>query len=310
MASDLLSLIGNTPLVELRACSPRPGLRLFAKLEGQNPSGSVKDRIVSYMVGRARADGRLKPGQEIVEATTGNTGLALAMVGRRLGHRVRVIVPGNTYGELTRALEAWGAKVEMVPAALGIASAIEAARDIARRDSSFLLGQFESPDNPRCHYETTAAEILSQCPEINVFVCGLGTGGTAMGVGKRLKEQDPAIQVVVAEPHPGHRLQGMRNFEDGYVPPILDRRGIDGKILVTTNNAIRAMRELMTREGILAGFSSGAVLYAALKWAQKIEAGNIVLLFADSGWKYLNSPAFSHEEPRPDDEDLEDTLWW
>jgi cysteine synthase len=310
MSSDLLGLIGNTPLVELKSCAPKPGLRLFAKLEGQNPTGSVKDRIVSYMLARAQVDGRLKPGQEIVEATTGNTGLALAMVGRRLGHRVRVVVPDNTYMELTRALRAWGAEVEMVPAGLGIASAIEAARDIARRDGSFLLNQFDSGDNPRCHYETTATEILGQCPEVSVFICGLGTGGTAMGVGRRLKEHNPRIQVIAAEPHPGHRLQGMRSLDDGYLPSILDARLLDGKILVTAGNAMRGMQELLAREGILAGFSSGAVLYVALKWAQKIEVGNIVLLFADSGWKYLHSPAFFSDGSQLDEESLEETLWW
>jgi cysteine synthase len=310
MSSDVLSLIGNTPLVELKSCAPKPGIRLFAKLEGQNPTGSVKDRIVSYMLAWAQADGRLKTGQEIVEATTGNTGLALAMVGRRLGHPVRVVVPENTYSELTLALKAWGAEVEMVPTALGIASAIDAAREIARRDGSFLLNQFDSADNPRCHYETTAAEILGQCPDVSVFVCGLGTGGTAMGVGRRLKEHNPMIQVVAAEPHPGHRLQGMRSLDDGYLPSILDRRRIDTKILVTSGNAMRAMRELLAREGILAGFSSGAVLYVALKWSQKIEAGNFVLLFADSGWKYLNSPAFSRDQRELDEESLDDTLWW
>jgi len=311
MAADVLDLIGNTPLVELRECAPRPGVHLFAKLEGQNPTGSVKDRVVSFMVRKAIAEGRLKPGQEIVEASTGNTGIALAMVGRVLGHPVRVVVPHATFSDLSQALKAWGAQIEWVPADLGIKSAIDAAQQIADRTGAFFLGQFSSPDNALCHYETTAVEILRQIPNPDAFVCGLGTGGTAMGVGRRLKESIPALQVVVAEPHPGSNLQGLRSLADGYVPPIFDATRLDSKILVRSVSAFRAAREVLHRESILAGLSSGAVLHAALKWAQRLDSGNIVMLFADSGWKYLNSPAFQLDVPLEDEhEAMDDVLWW
>lgn len=309
--TDLLDLIGRTPLLELKSCSPKPGIRLFAKLEGQNPTGSVKDRIVAYMVERARADGRLRPGQEIVEASTGNTGIALAMVGRRLGHPVRVVVPATVFADVSQALQAWEPQIEWISSDLGIKSAISVAEDIARRDGAFLLDQFGSGDNPRCHYETTAVEILAQQPGIDAFVCGLGTGGTAMGVGKRLKEHNPNLRLVVAEPYPGGNLQGLRSLDDGYIPSILDVSRLDAKILVRSASAFRAARELLRREGILAGLSSGAVLHAALTWIQRFDRGNVVMLFADSGWKYLNSPAFRLAEDLKDEEErYEDTLWW
>jgi cysteine synthase B len=311
MSENVLELVGRTPMVELKHCSPKPGVRLFAKLEGQNPTGSVKDRIVGYMLQRAKADGRLEPGQTIVEATTGNTGIALAMAGRRLGHSVRLVVPTTAFSDVTQALKAWEPQIEWVEPGQGIKSAIVEAQAIARRDGAFLLDQFASPDNPRCHYETTGVEILEQLPEIDAFVCGLGTSGTAMGVGRRLKEHRPGVKLTVAEPHPGHTLQGIRSLDDGYVPPILDMGLLDGKILVRSADAFRAVREMLRRDGVLGGLSSGAVLYAALKWAQRVETANIVMLFADSGWKHLNSPAFQLEATLDDpDEAFDEVLWW
>jgi len=307
---EVLSLVGHTPLVELKNCSPRPGVRLFAKLEGQNPTGSIKDRIVAFMVQRARAEGRLRPGQEIVEATTGNTGISLAMVGRQLGHPVRTVVPRTVFPDVERALRAYDADIEWVDAGLGIKSAIDVAHEIVRRDGAYLLDQFESLDNPRAHYETTAVEILEACPEVDVFVCGLGTGGTAMGVGRRLKEHNPRVQVVAAEPHSGNHLQGLRSLDDGYIPPILDLTALDGKILVRSASAFRAAREVLAREGIIPGLSSGAVMYAALKWAQRMERGTIVVMFADAGWKYLTTPAFSPDAAPEDEDALDDVLWW
>jgi [CysO sulfur-carrier protein]-thiocarboxylate-dependent cysteine synthase len=311
MAEDVLELIGRTPLVELKHCSPKPGVRLFAKLEGQNPTGSVKDRIVSYMLQQAKADGRLEPGQAVVEATTGNTGIALAMAGRRLGHPVRLVVPTTAFSDVTQALKAWEPQIDWVTPGQGIKTAIVEAQEIARRDGAYLLDQFASADNPRCHYDTTGLEILAQMPEVDVFVCGLGTSGTAMGVGRRLKEYNPRVQLVVAEPHPGQNLQGIRSLDDGYVPPILDLDMLDGKILVRSADAFRAVREMLRRDGVLGGLSSGAVLHAALKFAQRLETANIVMLFADSGWKYLNSPAFQLEASLEDpDEAFDEVLWW
>jgi cysteine synthase B len=308
---NVLELTGNTPLVELPNCSPKPGIRLFAKLEGQNATGSVKDRIVAYMLHRAKAEGRLAPGQAIVEATTGNTGIALAMAGRRLGHPVRLVVPTTAFNDVTQALQAWEPQIDWVAPGQGIKTAVLEARRIAEDEGAFMLDQFGSPDNPRCHYETTGVEVLRQAPDIDVFVCGLGTSGTAMGVGRRLKEHDPRIQLVVAEPHPGHTLQGIRSLDDGYVPPILDLSLLDGKILVRSADAFRAVREMLRRDGVLGGLSAGAVLHAALKWSLRLERANIVMLFADSGWKYLNSPAFQLEASLHDpDEELDEVLWW
>jgi cysteine synthase B len=307
---DPLSLVGQTPLVELTNCSPKPGVRLFAKLEGQNPTGSIKDRIVAHMLEQARLRGSLRSGQRIIEATTGNTGIALAMLGRRLGHPVRVVVPEHVLPDVGHVLEMYGADIEWVAGALGIRGALDQARRIAQRDGALLLNQFGSPDNPRCHYETTAAEILTACPQVDVLVCGLGTGGTITGAGRRLKEANPRVQLVAAEPRPGDQLQGLRSLAEGFLPPILDLALLDGKILVTGTSAFRAVREILLREGILVGPSSGAVMHAALKWAERLEHGNIVLIFADSGWKYLNSPVFEAADVPADDETMDDVLWW
>ena len=307
---DLLSLVGHTPLIELKDCEPKPGVRIFAKLEGQNPSGSIKDRIVAFMLAKARTEGRLKPGQEIVEASTGNTGLALALLGRRLGHPVRIAVPRSVFPDVVRALQAIDCQIEWVPADRGIKSAVDFAHDIARRDGAFMLNQFDSLDNPLCHYETTAVEILEQCPQVDAFVCGLGTGGTAMGVGRRLKEHRRDIQIIAAEPHPGHNLQGLRSLQDGFIPSILDVGRLDAKFLTRSANAFRATREVLQREGIFAGISSGAVMYAALKWAQRVERANIVVMFADAGWKYLTTPAFQPDAAIEDGDALDEVLWW
>jgi len=305
----LASLVGRTPLVELENCSPKPGVRLFAKLEGQNPTGSVKDRIVAFMLERALTDGRLRPGQEVVEASTGNTGIALSVLAPRHGCPVRVVVPETAAAGVVSALQAFGARVEQVGAERGIASAVEAAKAIAAADGAYLLDQFASADNPLCHYLTTGAEIVGGCPGVDVFVCGLGTGGTITGVGRRLREHNPAVQLVAAEPYPGSQLQGLRSLDEGFVPPVLDLTLLSGKILVRSGDAFRAAREVLAREGLLAGPSSGAVVHAALKWARRLQRANIVMMFADSGWKYLNSPVFQGRLPA-DQESLDDTLWW
>jgi len=307
---DVLSLVGGTPLVELKECSPKPGIRLLAKLEGQNPTGSVKDRIVGHMLRRALASGTLRPGQEIVEATTGNTGIALAMAGRRFSHPVRLVVPDTVFSGIVPALRAYGAEVVTVASDLGIKSAVDAAREIAEREGAFLLNQFGSEENPRCHYETTGPEILTACPEVDVFVCGLGTGGTITGTGRRLKEHNPQIKLIAAEPQPTNLLPGLRSLAEGFVPPILDLSLLDGKILVRSASAFRAVHEILLREGILAGPSSGAVMVAALKWARRMERGTMVLMFADSGWKYLATRPLQIAPASDDEESLDDVLWW
>jgi cysteine synthase B len=220
------------------------------------------------------------------------------------------VVPESVFPDVVRALKAYQAGIEWVRAGLGIKSAIDIAKDIARRDNAFLLDQFANTDNVTCHYETTALEVLEACPEVDVFVSGLGTGGTIMGVGRRLREHNPAVRLVAAEPHPGNQLQGLRSLDDGYVPPILDLKQLDAKVLVRSASAFRATREVLQREGIFAGLSSGAVMYAALKWAQRMERGTIVVMFADAGWKYLTTPAFDPDSEIEDEEALDDTLWW
>jgi cysteine synthase B len=309
--TDIIDSIGDTPLVELKHCSPNPGVRLFAKLEGTNPTGSVKDRIVKEMVLDAEREGLLKPGDTIVEASTGNTGIALAMVGRSRGYQVRVVMPENVYPEIPRTLSAYGAIVEQIPAENGVRGAMEAAREMAKREDWLMMDQFCNPSNTRAHYETTGPEILADLPHVDVFLAGLGTGGTLMGVGQRLKEANPGTRIIAVEPHPGYQVQGLKSLADGFIPPILDFSLLDGKILVRSAHAFRAAAEIMRREAIFAGVSSGAVLHAAEKVAARLDHGNVVLLFADSGWKYLATNLWNLDTVEAGDgEELDDVIWW
>jgi cysteine synthase B len=306
----LTHAIGRTPVVELRHCSPKPEVRLFAKLEGWNPTGSVKDRIVRAMLLAAEREGRLERGGAVIEASTGNTGIALAMIGRALGYDVRIVMPENVYPEIPRALAVYGAAVEWVAADQGVRRAIEVARARAEHEGSLFLDQFCNEHNARAHYETTGPEVLEDVERVDAFVAGLGTGGTLMGVGRRLKEANAATKVFAVEPHPGNQLQGLKSLADGFIPPILDFGLLDGKILVRSEHAFRAAGELMRREAIFGGVSSGAVLHAGLKVAQRLERGNVVLLFADNGWKYLGTRLWL-EPPEPGEgEELDDTIWW
>src|SRR3990172_6671746 len=236
----LVHAVGRTPLVELRHCSPKPGVRLFAKLEGWNPTGSVKDRIVRAMLLAAQREGKIEPGDTVIEASTGNTGISLAMIGRALGYDVRIVMPENVYPEIPRALAVYGAVVDWVPAGEGVRRAIEMAQERAEREGWFFLDQFGNPNNVQAHYETTGPEILSDVPDVDVFVAGLGTGGTLMGVGRRLKEANPNTRVIAVEPHPGNQLQGLKSLDDGFIPPILDLAFLDGKMLVRSGPAFRA----------------------------------------------------------------------
>jgi len=308
--SSLLETIGRTPLVELPHCSPNPDVRMFAKLEGWNPTGSVKDRIVYRMVRKAEKAGALRPGGVIIEASTGNTGIALAMVGRALHYSVRIVMPENVFAEIPRAILAYGAEIHWVPGDVGVTGAIRVARDMAAAEGHFLLDQFASPENVQAHYEGTGPEILEGIDRVDVFVAGLGTSGTLMGVGRRLKEANPDTKVVAVEPHPGNQVQGLRSLADGFVPPLLDYAVLDSKVLVRSGAAFRATAQLMSREALFAGVSSGAVLHGALKVASRIARGNIVMLFADSGWKYLGTDIWT-DPPEPDsDEAMDDVIWW
>jgi cysteine synthase B len=286
------------------------GVHLFAKLEGQNPTGSVKDRIVLHMLQHAQEDGHLRPGDTVIEASTGNTAIALAMMGRALGYRVRVVMPENVYPEIPRAVAAYQAETVWVPAKQGVKGAIEEAWRQAESERWFMLDQFGNPHNCVAHYETTGPEILADLPKVDAFVAGLGTGGTLMGVGRRLKEANRDTQVVAVEPHPGFQLQGLKSLSDGFLPPIVDLSLLDGKILVRSGQALVGARRLLEREGIFGGVSAGAVLHAGLRWAQRLHSGNVVLLFADAGWKYLESPAFSGALPEGEEEALDDVIWW
>ncbi len=305
----LLARIGQTPLVELPNCSPKPGIRIFAKLEWFNPTGSVKDRVAWFMVEEAEERRALHPGATIIEATTGNTGIALAFAGRRKGYRVKTVVPDNAMPEIRELLEAHGAEVVWGPAGEGTRGAITLAKRLAAEEGYFLPDQFSNPANVQAHYLTTGPEVLDSLPQVDVFVSGMGTGGTITGGGRRLREHNPGVKLVAIEPHLGNQLQGLKTLQDGFIPPILDLGQLDGKILVYAKDAFFWTRELARREGLFGGLSSGAALYGALKWAQRMERGNIVVLFADGGWKYLSTGLWRN--PGIDSrEGLDDTVWW
>ena len=308
-ATDILDAVGNTPLVGIQRLSPKPEVRLWAKLEGQNPTGSLKDRIAKRMIEEAEATGALTPGKTILEPTSGNTGIALAMVAARKGYGLTIVIPSNASEERVRLLELFGAEIVFTPAEEGTNGAIRIAERMARDDRYFMPFQYGNPANPRAHYEGTGAEIVRDLPEVTHFVAGLGTGGTLTGVGRRLKEHDPDVKIVAAEPELGELVYGLRSLDDGFVPPVLDPEVLDRKFLVSSSDALRATRELTQKEGIFAGISSGAVLHAARRVAAALHAGDVVCLLPDGGWKYLSTQAWS-----PDleiaEKAVEQTLWW
>ena len=309
---SLLDLIGNTPLVQLQRMSPRPSVRIWVKLEGQNPSGSVKDRIAKAMIDAARADGSLRPGQTILEPTSGNTGIALAMVGRIYGHPVRCVLPESISAERGDLLRFYGAEIILSPGELGANGSVKMAEELARQDPSlFMPFQYANPANPRAHYTTTGPEILRDCPEITHFVAGLGTGGTLTGVGRFLKEHKPAVHVVAAVPHPGDLVQGLRSLEEGYIPPVLDESVLDARMVVDSRTSFAVTKALMDNEGIFAGISAGAAVRTAQRIAARLPSGEIVVLLADGGWKYLSTHLWTrdYEEIRGD-EAIEGKIWW
>jgi [CysO sulfur-carrier protein]-thiocarboxylate-dependent cysteine synthase len=306
--ASIVEAIGHTPLVEIPRMSPSPRVRLFAKLEAYNPTGSIKDRVARYLVEGLEAAGRLGPDSIILEPSSGNLGISLAMIARRRGYRVAIVMPDNATQERRQMLALYGAEIIDSPGAKGSNGAIEVARKLVERDERFVMPyQYGNPLNPLAHYETTGAEIVADCPQLDVFVAGLGTGGTLMGVGRRLREHNPRIKVYAAEPMPGEAVQGLRSLEEGFVPEIFDPAGIDGKYLVTTAESLEALRTLTEREGIFAGVSSGGVLAAAMRVAQEIGSGTIVVLLADGGWKYLSEDVWKRDL---DDEALEALNLW
>jgi cysteine synthase B len=312
-ASSIEGAIGNTPLVELPSFSPREGVRIWAKLEGANPSGSVKDRIALAMLDAAEGSGELFRGTEkiIIEPTSGNTGIALAMLARRRGYRFLAVLPENVSIERRQLLEAYGASLEFTPAEFGSNGSIRRAQELVREhpDRFFMPYQYGNSANPGAHFETTAPEILRDLPEITHFVAGLGTGGTLTGNGRRLKLEKPSVQVIAAEPHPGDAVQGLRSLDEGFIPPVLDASVLDRKILVTSDDALVMTRRLASDEGVFAGISSGAVLHAALRVARGLEHAEIVCLFADGGWKYLSLGVWSTSLEQAQDT-VRGKVWW
>ena len=304
-ASSLLELVGNTPLVELPRLSPKPEVKLYAKLEGQNPTGSIKDRVAVAMV---RAAG-LEPGAELLEPTSGNTGISLALVARLEGYRLTCVMPENVTEERRRLLRLYGAEIVESPAAEGSNGAVRVALELAEREPRFhMLFQYANAANPAAHYEGTGAEIAEALDRVDVLVAGLGTGGTLMGAGARLRESFPDVVVAAAEPLPGDPVMGLRSLEDGYVPPILDVGKLDRKVLVSNAEAVAGLRALLDREGVFAGVSAGAVVHVARKLAAELDEGVVVAILADAGWKYLSAPFW---ETGPEAEaEMEESVWW
>lgn len=308
-AASLLHAIGNTPLVELPRISPKPAVRILAKLEGHNPTGSLKDRIAKYMVEAAERSGQLTKDKIILEPTSGNTGIGLAMVARLKGYKVTVVVPDNVTVERRQLLELFGAEIVYSDGSLGTNGSIKLAQKLAEDPRYYMPYQYGNPANPLAHYETTAAEILQDCPEVDVLVAGLGTGGTLMGCSRRLKEFNPKIRVVAVEPHPGDAVQGLRSLEEGFIPPILDTSLLDGKIIVNSRCAFAATKDLTSKEGIFAGVSSGAVIHCAVRLAHRMERGTIVCILCDGGWKYVSLGVWFKEFPDLG-ENVQSHIWW
>ena len=292
----LTSSIGHTPMVELPRISPSPAIRLFAKLEWANPTGSVKDRVAQAMITDALASGALHEDQVILEASSGNTGISLALIGARLGHRVRIVMPDNTTSERTQLLRAFGAEIVYSPGEEGSNGAIRLAQELAATDSAlFMPFQYGNEANPRVHEETTGPEILEQVPDVDAFVAGLGTGGTLTGVGRYIKRHRDGARIIAAEPLPGELVSGLRSLDDGFVPPVLDASVLDDRYLVSNRDSVIGVRRLMNEEGLFAGLSSGAVLSVALKVASEMQEGTIVMLLADGGWKYLSTELWTRD---------------
>jgi [CysO sulfur-carrier protein]-thiocarboxylate-dependent cysteine synthase len=305
---SVLELVGNTPLVELTRLSPKPSVRLYAKLEGQNPTGSIKDRVAKAMIEAAEASGELAPGRELLEPTSGNTGISLAMIARLKGYRLTCVVPENVTEERLRLLRLFGAEVILSPGAEGSNGAVRLALELAERDSRYFLPfQYGNEANPQAHYDGTGAEIAADLDRVDVLVAGLGTGGTLMGAGRRLRERFPEVVVAAAEPIPGDPVLGLRSLEDGYVPPILDVEQLDRKLLVSNAEAVAGMRALLESEGIFAGVSSGGVLHVARRLAKEVDEGVVVAVLADAGWKYLSAPLWEADDV---ERAMEHAVWW
>ena len=310
-ARSVLDLIGQTPLVELSRLSPKPAVRIYAKLEGQNPSGSVKDRVAKAMIEAAEASGELQPGRHLLEPTSGNTGISLAMVAKLKGYPLTCVLPENATEERKRLLRLYGATLVLSPGEEGSNGAVRLALELAERNPRFFMPfQYANEANPRAHYEGTGAEIAEALDRVDVFVAGLGTGGTLMGTGERLRESFPDVVVAAAEPLPGDPVMGLRSLEDGYVPPILDVSKLDRKVLVSNDESLRGVRDLLEREGVFAGVSCGAVIHVARRLAEELDEGVVVVVLADAGWKYLSADFWDARTAEEAERAMEHTVWW
>jgi [CysO sulfur-carrier protein]-thiocarboxylate-dependent cysteine synthase len=306
---NVLEAIGNTPLVELPRLSPKPGIRIWAKLEGRNPTGSVKDRVAKYMIEDAEEKGAIQPGHTILEPTSGNTGISLGMICSRKGYPLKVVMPDNVTEERNQLLRMYGAEIVYSEGAKGSNGAVELALEIAESDASYYMPyQYGNEANPRAHYEGTAPEILDELDDVAAFVGGLGTGGTLMGVGRKLKEVDPETKNIAAEPMQGELVAGLRSLDDGFIPPIIDLALLDRKIMVSNRDAILWTQKLLKEEGMFAGVSSGAIAYVADRIARELDGGNVVFLVPDDGWKYLSSGVYT--KPFEELEGVDSTVWW
>src|SRR4051794_37289085 len=291
---DIVQAIGHTPLVELKRFSPKPGVRIYAKLESYNPTGSVKDRVAKALIESAEESGAIGPGQTILEPTSGNTGISLAMICGRKGYPLKVVMPDNVTRERTELLHMYGAEIVYSPGEQGSNGAVAMALEMAEKDASYYMPyQYGNEANPRAHYEGTAAEVLDELDEVAAFVGGLGTGGTLMGNGRRLKEENPETLVVAAEPLQGELVQGLRSLEDGYIPPIIDLELLDRKIFVSNRDAVVWTKRLLQEEGLFLGVSSGAIARIAVRVAEDLDEGNVVFVAPDDGWKYLSSGVYT-----------------
>jgi [CysO sulfur-carrier protein]-thiocarboxylate-dependent cysteine synthase len=309
---DIVQAIGNTPLVELKRVSPKPDVRIYIKLESTNPTGSVKDRVARSMIERAEEDGLISPGQTILEPTSGNTGISLAMICSRKGYPLKVVMPDNVTHERTQLLTMYGAEIVNSPGEQGSNGAVAMALEMAEADSSYYMPyQYGNQANPEAHYNGTAVEILEELDEVTAFVAGLGTGGTLMGNARRLKEEDPDTMIVAAEPLQGELVQGLRSLEDGYIPPIVDLSLLDRKIFVSNRDAVIGTKRLLEEEGLFVGVSTGAIATICIRVAAELDEGNVVFVAPDDGWKYLSSGVYTKSVERLEAEGvLERASFW
>jgi cysteine synthase B len=314
LKADIIDAIGNTPMVELTALSPDPAVQIFAKLESANPTGSIKDRVAKYMVLDAERRGLLKPGGTIMEPTSGNTGIGLAMIAAVRGYRMIAVMPESVSKERVDLLKAYGAEIVFSDAEKGTNESIILAKKLADEHPDYFMPyQYGNEANPRAHYETTGPEIIRDLPDVDIFIAGLGTGGTLMGVGRALREHNPKVKIVATAPHPDDKVQGLRSIEHGFIPPILDLDKLDARIMVEGEESFYWTRKLLLDAGIFAGVSSGATFATAHKLAQRMsksgESGKIVVVFADGGWKYLSTGIYN-QDFKFSQKEIEGKTWW